>query len=103
MNRKIAAVLLATIASALATPDVPRPDHIVVVIDENHSWRAVIGSGLAPYIDSLAADIGVNGHTAAMTRSFGTAPGTQRSHQNYLGPYTGANQGATDDSYTPVG
>jgi len=103
MNRKIAAVLLATIASAIATPDVPRPDHIVVVIDENHSWRDVIGSGLAPYIDSLAADIGANGHTAAMTRSFGTAPGTQPSQPNYMELYSGDSQGVTDDYFPPVG
>lgn len=103
MNRKIAAVLLATIASAIATPDVPRPDHIVVVIDENHSWGDVIGSGLAPYIDSLAADIGANGHTAAMTQSFGTAPGTQPSQPNYLELYSGDSQGVINDYFPPAG
>ncbi len=34
---------------------VPRPDHVVIVIEENHSYSEIIGSSAAPYINSLAA------------------------------------------------
>ena len=34
---------------------VPRPDHVVMVIEENHSYSEIIGSSPAPYINSLAA------------------------------------------------
>ena len=34
---------------------VPRPDHVVIVIEENHSYSEIIGSPAAPYINSLAA------------------------------------------------
>src|SRR5437667_12287490 len=33
---------------------VPRPDHVVIVIEENHSYDEIIGSTKAPYINSLA-------------------------------------------------
>jgi hypothetical protein len=33
---------------------VPRPDHVVIVIEENHSYSEIIGSSAAPYINSLA-------------------------------------------------
>jgi hypothetical protein len=41
--------------SFAATATVPRPDHIVIVIDENHSESDVVGRSAAPYINSLAA------------------------------------------------
>ena len=36
---------------------VPRPDHVVIVIEENHSYSEIIGSSAAPYISSLAAQV----------------------------------------------
>jgi hypothetical protein len=39
---------------AAAANGVPRPDHVVIVIFENHQQRQVIGSANAPYINSLA-------------------------------------------------
>ena len=42
--------------SFAATATVPRPDHIVIVIDENHSANDVIGRSAAPYINSLSAE-----------------------------------------------
>ena len=39
----------------LMTAAVPRFDHIVIVVEENHSATNVIGSAAAPYINSLAA------------------------------------------------
>src|SRR5438046_5671574 len=34
---------------------VPTPDHVVIVVEENHGYSQIIGSGSAPYIDHLAA------------------------------------------------
>jgi len=33
---------------------VPRPDHVVIVVEENHSYSEIINSSSAPYINSLA-------------------------------------------------
>ena len=34
----------------------PAYDHIVVVVEENHSFGEIIGNPQAPYINSLASD-----------------------------------------------
>ena len=41
--------------STAGTTTVPRPDHVVIVVEENHSQTSIIGSPDAPYISSLAA------------------------------------------------
>src|SRR5438874_13286213 len=99
----IASLLLIVACSAIA--QVPRPDHIVIVIEENHDGSQIIQSYIniveqAPYIDSLAADIGPSGHTADFTRSFDTGHGYP-SQPNYLQFYSGDNQGCIDD-YFPI-
>ena len=33
---------------------VPQPDHVVVVMEENHAYNEIIGSSAAPYINALA-------------------------------------------------
>src|SRR4051812_16019181 len=48
-----AQVLLASPIS-FAAP-VPRPNHVVVVMEENHSYNEIIGNPNAPYINSLAS------------------------------------------------
>jgi acid phosphatase len=73
-----------TLATAL-----PAYDHIVVVVEENHSYNEVIGNANAPYISSLAN----NG--AKMTKSFAV---THPSEPNYLALFSGSTQGLTDDS-----
>lgn len=82
-----------TATAALAAPaqavTLPSYDHVVVVVDENHSYSEVIGNSSAPYITSLA-----NGG-ANMTQSFGV---THPSQPNYLALFSGATQGITDDS-----
>jgi phosphatidylinositol-3-phosphatase len=72
---------------------IPRPDHVVIVIEENHSYGEVIGNVQAPYINSLAQQ------GALFTRSFGV---THPSEPNYLALFSGSTQGVTDDgcSYT---
>ncbi|EWM10147.1 acid phosphatase [Kutzneria sp. 744] len=78
-------------ASALpvAPHAIPRPDHVVVVLEENHSYGDVIGSSSAPYLNSLAAG------GASFTQSFAI---THPSEPNYLALFSGSTQGLSDDS-----
>jgi acid phosphatase len=47
----LAIVLLLAPASFAQT--LPRPDHIVIVVEENHSFGQIIGESEAPYLNSL--------------------------------------------------
>ncbi|MEP6932600.1 MAG: alkaline phosphatase family protein [Nitrospirota bacterium] len=67
----------------------PRPDHIVMVIEENHSYSQIIDSLDAPYINRLAAQ------GAVFTQSFGV---TYPSQPNYLALFSGSTQNITDHS-----
>jgi hypothetical protein len=65
----LAGIFLAAATSLLSAPsDLPRYDHIVVVIEENHSRAEVMGS---PYLSSLAA------RGILFTRSFAVAHPSQ--------------------------
>lgn len=75
-------------AKAQAT-SIPRPNHVVIVVEENHSYNEIIGNPSAPYINSLAQQ-GAN-----FTASFGVEHPSQ---PNYLDLFSGSNQGVTDDS-----
>jgi phosphatidylinositol-3-phosphatase len=77
------------VAPATADGGVPRPDHVVVLVLENHSNTDVIGNSAAPYINSLAAS-GAN-----FTQSYAV---THPSEPNYLALFSGSTQGLTDDS-----
>src|ERR1700712_1143071 len=68
---------------------VPRPDHIVVLLMENHSASSILGDAKAPYLNSLAAS------GASMTTSFAI---THPSQPNYLALFSGSTNGITDDS-----
>ncbi|HEX6497650.1 MAG TPA: alkaline phosphatase family protein [Micromonosporaceae bacterium] len=76
-------------AAAPATAAVPRPDHVVVVIEENHSYSSIIGNSSAPYINSLASQ------GALFSQSYAV---THPSEPNYLALFSGSTQGLTDDS-----
>lgn len=65
------------------------PDHVVIVLEENHSYSEIIGSSAAPYINSLATQ------GALLTQSFAIAHPSQ---PNYLALFSGSTQGITDDS-----
>jgi phosphatidylinositol-3-phosphatase len=70
---------------------IPQPDHIVIVIEENKSYSQIIGSNNAPYINSLATDtLGV-----LFTNFYAE---THPSQPNYLWLFSGDNQGVTDDN-----
>ena len=73
---------------AASTP-VPTPDHVVIVMEENHGYSQIIGSPSAPYINSLAQS------GALFTKSYAISHPSQ---PNYLDFFSGANQGVTNDS-----
>ncbi|MET8243343.1 alkaline phosphatase family protein [Streptomyces sp. NPDC005202] len=79
--------------AAQAAAGVPTPDHVVVVVFENHAYSQVIGSSSAPYINSLKSG-GAN-----LTQSYAE---THPSQPNYFAMFSGSTQGITDNScYTP--
>jgi hypothetical protein len=68
-------------------PALPRPDHVVMVIEENKAFSEIIGSPFAPYINSLAQQ------GAVMTASFAIEHPSQ---PNYLDLFSGSNQGVVN-------
>ena len=68
---------------------VPRPDHVVICILENHSYSQIIGSSAAPYINSLLP-------VAANMQEFYAL--THPSQPNYIMLFSGNNQGETSDN-----
>ena len=80
-------ILTPVVSSAATTP--PRFDHVVLVMEENHSSNEIVGSSSAPYINSLASQ------GALFTNSFAIEHPSQ---PNYLDIFSGSNQGVTNDS-----
>jgi len=76
-------------SSPAIAPGTPRPDHVVVVVMENHSAADISGNREAPYIDALA------GRGALFARSFAVA---HPSEPNYLALFSGSTQGVTSDA-----
>ncbi|MFJ9867491.1 alkaline phosphatase family protein [Streptomyces sp. NPDC101165] len=82
-------------ASTAQAAALPTPDHVVVVVMENHAYSQVIGSSSAPYINNTLKAGGAN-----LTQSYGL---THPSEPNYYMLFSGSNQGRTDDSCVTVG
>ncbi|MFC5406196.1 alkaline phosphatase family protein [Cohnella soli] len=76
-------------------PSVSRPtvDHIVIVIEENHSLREISGNKSAPYMNQLMKQ-GAN-----LVNHFAIEHPSQ---PNYLDLFSGSNQGVKDDKKTPT-
>ena len=86
---------LETLEERWVPSPIPRPAHVVIVVEENHAFSQIIGSPDAPYINALAA-----GPKAALfTQSFSL---THPSQPNYLLLFSGSKQGVTDDSTPPT-
>ncbi len=66
----------------------PSPEHVVVVVMENHSLTEIMDAGKAPFISSLAAD------GALFTNSFAVA---RPSQPNYFALFTGSTHGVKDN------
>jgi phosphatidylinositol-3-phosphatase len=67
----------------------PTPDHVVVVVMENHSFSEIIDGRQAPFIADLAR------RGAMFTRSFAV---THPSQPNYFALFSGATHGITDNN-----
>jgi phosphatidylinositol-3-phosphatase len=73
-----------------ASSTVSAPSHIVVVMEENHSYDDIIGdTNDAPYINTLASQ------GALMTQSFAV---THPSEPNYMALFGGSDFGLTSDA-----
>ncbi|HXH38729.1 MAG TPA: alkaline phosphatase family protein [Thermoanaerobaculia bacterium] len=77
------------LAVAAGAQQLPRPDHIVIVIEENKAYTDVMGSSAAPYINSLPA------RGALMTNYTGLHHPSQ---PNYLELFSGNEQGVCTDT-----
>ncbi|GHO83557.1 alkaline phosphatase family protein [Dictyobacter formicarum] len=73
----------------IAQTKLPRPDHVVIVVEENHNYSDIIGSAEAPYINSLTSN-------GAVFTNFHAE--THPSQPNYLALYSGSTQGVTSDA-----
>jgi phospholipase C len=83
--------LIGTLAAANANAaTVPRFDHVVVVIMENHSAADIYNSSSAPYINNTLIALG-----ARFSNSFAV---THPSQPNYIALFSGSPQGVIDDS-----
>jgi acid phosphatase len=76
-----------TIAPARAAA-LPRPAHVVVVVEENHTLAQVVGSGDAPYLATVART------GALFTHAFGI---THPSQPNYFALFAGRTNSNGDD------
>lgn len=83
----VSQILSAQSAEGPAT--LPLPSHVVVVMEENHSYSEIIGSSQAPYINTLASE------GALFTSSYGVG---HPSEPNYLAIFSGSTQGVTSDA-----
>ena len=89
-----AVLSLSSALAAVAQTTPPKPDHVVLVIEENHDYTQINGSTSAPYINSLKSQ------GAWFTGSHAIEHPSQ---PNYLDLYSGSNQGVTDDTVPPPG
>lgn len=85
----IAAVSGCALFSCKHKSAIPRPAHVVVVIEENHKYNEIIGSPNAPFITGISKD------AAVFTDSHGV---THPSQPNYLAFFSGNLQGVTNDN-----
>lgn len=85
----VLAVFAAFTSVAEAAGLLPRPDHVVIVIEENHAYGQIVGNPEAPYINALAK------RGMLFTQSYGV---THPSQPNYLALFAGSTYAITDDA-----
>jgi hypothetical protein len=75
-----------------AITSIPRPDHVVIVMEENHTLSDLFGrhGPSVPYLRSLAKQ------GALFSNSWGI---THPSQPNYLALFSGSTHGSTNDNY----
>jgi len=74
--------------TAIAQSGVPRPDHVVIVVEENHSFGDIIKSSGPTYINRLARE------GALFVASYAVS---HPSEPNYLALFSGSTHGVTSD------
>lgn len=92
MIRLLGALALAGMAFVASTAwggELPRPDHVVIVIEENHAYSQIIGNPAAPWINDWAK------RGTLFTQSYGVS---HPSEPNYLALFSGSTQGNPADS-----
>src|SRR4051794_28836478 len=83
-------VLLSLAFARAASAALPTPDHVVIVIEENHSAQSILGNAGAPFINNLATS------GLSFDNFYAIAHPSQ---PNYLQLFSGSNQGVlTDDT-----
>ena len=80
-------------ATSLGAQSLPRPDHVVIVVEENHAFDQIVGAGKAPYINSLIAE------GALFTKFYAHHHPSQ---PNYLVMFSGGRQGIANDQCNPT-
>ena len=80
---------LCWIEPLFAQTSLPKPDHIVIVIEENHSFAQIIDSPAAPYLNALAKK------GALLTNSHGV---THPSQPNYIALFAGFIEGVNGNT-----
>lgn len=75
--------------SAFSASTAPALQHLVIVMEENHSYSDIVGNSNAPYINELMSQ------GASLTDFFAI---THPSQPNYVALFSGSTQGLTDDS-----
>lgn len=81
--------LMLAAQGAFAADALPRPDHVVIVVEENKSFSQIIGNQDAPYINALAR------RGVLFTSSYGV---THPSQPNYLALFTGSLRGISSNA-----
>ncbi|MCW3077841.1 MAG: acid phosphatase [Bacteroidetes bacterium] len=77
--------------SIVIKAQIPRPDHVVMVMFENKGYSQIVGSSSAPFINALISDT----NTALLSNSYAL---THPSQPNYIRLYSGAEQGVYDNN-----
>lgn len=89
MKLRLLALFLAWHAAPAVAQPLPRPDHIVIVVEENKSFTQIIGNPDAPYINALAR------RGTLFTQSYGV---THPSQPNYLALFSGSTHGVANNA-----
>src|SRR6267154_1988076 len=58
MIRNLAAALCLLVMEAVAGAQIPRADHVFIVVEENQDFSCVVGNSAAPYLTELASTYG---------------------------------------------
>ena len=82
-------ILLLLVAQQGLGATLPRPDHVVIVVEENKAYGQIIGNSDAPYINALAR------RGTLFTQSYGV---THPSEPNYVALFSGSTHGIKNDA-----